>query len=496
MKRRTGIVLTGLLLIGVLIFTGCRRRETAIDPSEQESGSRVEETAAEDTAEPDESTDKESGSTKEKEDKSSGEKEKKSSEKTTAEEKTEAASEEKTEAASETTAAEASDPESEESGTPLNEKAIQGGKRTESASEEKTETSASTEGTTPASQENEAEGAPAASESTTAAPSEASTTAASKTTEASTQSSAENASKSEPAAPEESASAPEEPVQEPPAQAPAAAGYNTEMAQAIFNKMNEYRQNAGLPAMAVDGAVQQAAEYRAAQLSSDLSSSQEKLRAALSQSGVPQYAAAECMVYAGPPASYFTAESIYETWRGSLDSQCLQPNLAGVGIAIYVANDTIYGDAIFAINGAAAAPPTAPQETVPETSAAPYFDAGRAQECFQKVNELRASLGLSQLSWDPVAAQVAEARAPQLIADFSHNQFQGVISQYRDPAGCGENILYCSPAAYYTGTDMYQMWHDSPGHYANMVTPGYTGIGIAAYVQDGTLYGVQIFTTN
>ncbi|MBR6404761.1 MAG: InlB B-repeat-containing protein, partial [Lachnospiraceae bacterium] len=127
-----------------------------------------------------------------------------------------------------------------------------------------------------------------------------------------------------------------------------------------------------------------------------------------------------------------------------------------------------------------------------------YDTTTRPQECLAQVNALRASLSLNSLTWDDDLAEIARIRAQQIVSLFTHDQFQPVMNaelgdSITDYYPIGENILYCMPADYYSGSDMYQMWHDSPGHYANMVYEGFTRIGIAAFIYNGYLYGVQIF---
>jgi hypothetical protein len=110
------------------------------------------------------------------------------------------------------------------------------------------------------------------------------------------------------------------------------------------------------------------------------------------------------------------------------------------------------------------------------------------------INQYRADNNLGPLLIDPSLQNASEWMSTDLgeKAYFSHTDSKG-----RDPwdrmcdfGYCyntwkGENIA----AGYSTGQSVFQGWHDSPGHNANMLGSHYTVMGLARVYVQGSPYG-------
>lgn len=120
----------------------------------------------------------------------------------------------------------------------------------------------------------------------------------------------------------------------------------------------------------------------------------------------------------------------------------------------------------------------------------------------QLLNELRAEHGLEPLEWDPESdlQQLANIRAQELEHIFAHTRPDGsdcfsILAEYGIRyRSCGENI------AMGTGVDAEQvmeMWINSPGHFANMISADFEEVGFAYWLGEDkqTVYWVQLFLT-
>ena len=143
------------------------------------------------------------------------------------------------------------------------------------------------------------------------------------------------------------------------------------------------------------------------------------------------------------------------------------------------------------------------------------------------VNELRSGLGIKELEHAEVELQgVADIRA-QEMADYGSLRFEGQAHTRPDGTswttalpedrnyGSGENIAQRSHHHNYYETlseralaeSFFNQWKNSSGHYANMISTGYTGFATAVRIGTGVtpaqgdsvfnnLIAVQIFKTN
>ena len=119
----------------------------------------------------------------------------------------------------------------------------------------------------------------------------------------------------------------------------------------------------------------------------------------------------------------------------------------------------------------------------------------------QMVNHLRESLGFAPLAHDPDLALVARRWSQEMAATekFEHNN--DYSSQY--PLGwrrAAENIALVGASTAVTADSIQRLVAmsfdnlvESPGHYANMINPNYTHIGIGMAHNSSTLWTTQNF---
>lgn len=105
------------------------------------------------------------------------------------------------------------------------------------------------------------------------------------------------------------------------------------------------------------------------------------------------------------------------------------------------------------------------------------------------INEVRASLGLSELVRVPELDVKAEAQAERMANRgtifHSNNLASGVSAGW---ASIGENVALAGSAQ-----DAQIALEASPGHYANMTNPAYTQVGLGVVSRNGVVYVVQVF---
>ncbi|MEZ5244263.1 MAG: S-layer homology domain-containing protein [Acidimicrobiales bacterium] len=124
------------------------------------------------------------------------------------------------------------------------------------------------------------------------------------------------------------------------------------------------------------------------------------------------------------------------------------------------------------------------------TAAAEVELAVAEAQSFNRLNELRAGLGLAPLV--RLASMDADARdwsrTMDVTGDFHHSDLP-----------YGENIAwwsagYASPEA--AADKMHELWVNSPGHYANMTNPHYTAVGVGFWRSDsGGWHATHVFAS-
>lgn len=144
-------------------------------------------------------------------------------------------------------------------------------------------------------------------------------------------------------------------------------------------------------------------------------------------------------------------------------------------------------------------PTEAPVATeAPTPTATPAPTQAYIEEVVALVNEERANEGLAALEIDTTVQAAAMERAQELVTLYSHTRPDGtgcftVLDEYGvEYMACGENIAvgYASPEAVMEG------WMNSEGHRANILTEGYTHIGVGYYYDPNGTYKynwVQLF---
>ncbi len=131
-------------------------------------------------------------------------------------------------------------------------------------------------------------------------------------------------------------------------------------------------------------------------------------------------------------------------------------------------------------------------ETIP-VSLSGTSDYDKAFEVLQLTNQLRAEGGLEPLVMDQTLLAVAMQRAGECALYFEHTRPNGTICFTISDRLHGENIEvgynYMTTAAQaVTG------WRNSPGHYANIMTPEFRSIGIGHLTMNHCSYWVQSFS--
>ncbi len=136
------------------------------------------------------------------------------------------------------------------------------------------------------------------------------------------------------------------------------------------------------------------------------------------------------------------------------------------------------------------APSTKPKPaptTAPSRSATDAYEA----RILVLVNQERTSRGLPALTASSCADGFAESWAPviQRNGALSHQSLSPILTNCHAHTA-GENVAYGNV----TADQMMTMWMNSSGHRANILSPSFTAIGIAAVTDSGgRWYGVQDF---
>ena len=111
---------------------------------------------------------------------------------------------------------------------------------------------------------------------------------------------------------------------------------------------------------------------------------------------------------------------------------------------------------------------------------------------FDSVNEARSQAGLPSLKRSDRLNALATIRAQEISQSFSHVRPNGEGYNSLDPQVMhGENIVFGTRLS---GIDDQSMWMNSQGHRENILTVGYSYIGIGSYFDGSNHYFVQIFS--
>lgn len=106
------------------------------------------------------------------------------------------------------------------------------------------------------------------------------------------------------------------------------------------------------------------------------------------------------------------------------------------------------------------------------------------------VNEARAEEGLEPLYLVPYICELAEARSAEIIEKFSHTRpngekFNTIVDYDKLPYNkISENIA----AGFSTAEETFDQWRNSPSHWAAIMNPNYTHIGIGITYDPDSYY--------
>ncbi|OKL51946.1 CAP domain-containing protein [Buchananella hordeovulneris] len=148
-----------------------------------------------------------------------------------------------------------------------------------------------------------------------------------------------------------------------------------------------------------------------------------------------------------------------------------------------------------------AAPPAVTALSAPEVGSVPLVvspeGAHHAQTILDRVNQLRASLGLAPVARVGELDVIAQDWSEQMAGRQELSHRPGFADMY--PGGWtrgSENVAMRGGfGAEDVGAQLYLQWENSAGHYANMVDPEVNaiGIGIAYNAADDSWYATQNF---
>ncbi len=132
---------------------------------------------------------------------------------------------------------------------------------------------------------------------------------------------------------------------------------------------------------------------------------------------------------------------------------------------------------------------------IPDTNPLALYESQVAE----LVNKERASRGLSPLKFDSELSRIARKKSQDMI---DKKYFSHISPTYGSPfdmmqkfglrfSAGGENIAYGQK----TAAEVMNVWMNSSGHKANILSGAYTHIGVGvAKMANGTLYWTQLFT--
>ena len=117
--------------------------------------------------------------------------------------------------------------------------------------------------------------------------------------------------------------------------------------------------------------------------------------------------------------------------------------------------------------------------------------AAMAKEIAILVNKARVEQGLNEVYVLPYLCDVAQLRAEESSASFSHTRTNGssfstaIDTELVPFSFSAENLAAGSS----TAIDTFNQWKSSPGHWANILNPEITHMGIGVVYEEGSEYG-------
>ena len=127
--------------------------------------------------------------------------------------------------------------------------------------------------------------------------------------------------------------------------------------------------------------------------------------------------------------------------------------------------------------------------------------AGYYEQVLSLVNQIRSEVGVSPLSLDSTLCLAATMRSTEMDLKnyFAHTRADGsncfsIFSYFGYGGTIGENIA----AGYSSPEQVVEGWKNSPGHYANMIKPEFTRLGVGLSnlgFGDYGMYWTQLFSS-
>ncbi len=118
----------------------------------------------------------------------------------------------------------------------------------------------------------------------------------------------------------------------------------------------------------------------------------------------------------------------------------------------------------------------------------------QAFEILDQINIQRARNGLSVLHMDAALLDTAMQRAAEISVYYSHTRPDGSSCFTAFPSGYytqGENIA----VGYFTADDVMNGWMNSTGHRENILSSGYSSVGVGVFLHNGVYTWVQVFSS-
>jgi uncharacterized protein YkwD len=115
---------------------------------------------------------------------------------------------------------------------------------------------------------------------------------------------------------------------------------------------------------------------------------------------------------------------------------------------------------------------------------------------FDGANADRSANGVAPVQWNPQLWCLASDWSNHMASTgtMTHQDLRSILNspEYTGYNALGENIIH-GPGTI-TGQQMETAWMASPEHRANLLSPGFTSVGVAtARASDGTMYATEDF---
>lgn len=122
------------------------------------------------------------------------------------------------------------------------------------------------------------------------------------------------------------------------------------------------------------------------------------------------------------------------------------------------------------------------------------ISASTESDFLSLINKERASLNKPLLSINANLSQAAYLHSKEMAENnyFAHESLDDTLFSNRIKASGYNYISVAENIAYSWGPEdanhVFDMWKNSPGHYANMISNSYEDVGLGIYSKDGLTY--------